>query len=270
MGQFKTLGELKGFSSVDITSKSFDEIQSFNDECRKNGNFNLNFPLQEGVFILNVARENMGMPHMLEELINDVKYYIYFKIDLAEDELKVLMEAYMYDTKRFEFMQINASNVKYTMGKGLKIQPLKYTNESKDKYSQLMLTYFRREDCGKMLFQTLLESLIYVGLIQANRKVIYKKTNGISYQKSSTTATKKKTNPYEKVEVLNEDKVMYVLNGKKEAIKSFRSYTRHTESWQVMGHPRHYRKDGEVVKTIWIEPYVKGEGKAKPKSYKIK
>lgn len=50
MNQFKTLGELKGYSSIDITSKSFDEIMAFNDKCRKEGNGQLSFPITRRSF----------------------------------------------------------------------------------------------------------------------------------------------------------------------------------------------------------------------------
>jgi hypothetical protein len=50
-------------------------------------------------------------------------------------------------------------------------------------------------------------------------------------------------------------------------------YQRHTESWNVRRHPRHYRNpDGTIRKTIWIEPQVRGKGrevKDTTKNYKI-
>lgn len=212
----------------------------------------------------------MGMPRMIEEMMKDVKYYIYFKLNLEEkDKLEVLMEVYMYDTKKFELMQLNASNVTFSEEKGFNIQTLKYDNENKDTYNKMMLAHFSKNDGSKMLFQTLLESLIYVGLIQSNRKVVYKESKGLKYGSSNNT-NKPKTSVHEKVEVLNDDKVMYILKGKKTELKTFRTYTRSAESWMVLGHPRHYRKNGEVVKTIWIDPYVKGKGKTTPKKYKIK
>jgi hypothetical protein len=47
-----------------------------------------------------------------------------------------------------------------------------------------------------------------------------------------------------------------------------RQIERHTESWPVRGHPRTYKKTG---KTIWIEPYTKGDKNAPrdPKTYKV-
>lgn len=42
-----------------------------------------------------------------------------------------------------------------------------------------------------------------------------------------------------------------------------RTFERHTESWTVSGHPRHY-KNGKV---IFIKPYVKGQGDKTPKTY---
>ncbi len=40
---------------------------------------------------------------------------------------------------------------------------------------------------------------------------------------------------------------------------------KHTESWGVRGHPRHY-KNG---KKIWVHPYTKDTGAKKPKTYKL-
>lgn len=38
----------------------------------------------------------MGMPRIVEEMMKDVKYYIYFKLNLEEkDKLGVLMETYI-------------------------------------------------------------------------------------------------------------------------------------------------------------------------------
>lgn len=44
---------------------------------------------------------------------------------------------------------------------------------------------------------------------------------------------------------------------------SNRQFERHTDSWVVSGHPRHY-KSGKV---IYIQPYVKGKGERDPKTY---
>jgi hypothetical protein len=57
--------------------------------------------------------------------------------------------------------------------------------------------------------------------------------------------------------------VQYSFDYSNEGAK--RAYQRHTESWKVRGHWRHY-KNG---KSVWIEPYTKGKGEIEPKTYKF-
>lgn len=51
--------------------------------------------------------------------------------------------------------------------------------------------------------------------------------------------------------------------------KEKREIIRKTESWSVKGHHRKYKKNGIVIKEIWVKPYIKGEGTKKAKVYKF-
>lgn len=61
-------------------------------------------------------------------------------------------------------------------------------------------------------------------------------------------------------------RVKYIIENPQDAPTKKRTMNRHTESWDVCGHPRHY-KNGKV---IWVKPYVKGKGAKTPKTYKLK
>lgn len=58
-----------------------------------------------------------------------------------------------------------------------------------------------------------------------------------------------------------------VLSSNEKLTRRLRSKTRQrlTETWCVRGHCRHYK----TGKTVYIKPYMKGNGKTIPKEYKL-
>lgn len=65
----------------------------------------------------------------------------------------------MYDIKKFDLIQLNASNVTFSEGKGLDIQTLKYDNENKDTYNKMMLEHFCKKMVRKCYFKHCLNHL---------------------------------------------------------------------------------------------------------------
>jgi hypothetical protein len=97
-----------------------------------------------------------------------------------------------------------------------------------------------------------------------DKETIYKEAGGLKYKIDPTK--RKVSSKTKKVQVINNDKIVYVFTGTNDNIKSFVSYIRHTDSWGVLGHPRHYAS-GLV---IWINSFVKGKGKKTAGRYKVK
>lgn len=65
------------------------------------------------------------------------------------------------------------------------------------------------------------------------------------------------------VAILNNDRIVYTINVSNKVFKNIKNYHRHTLSWKVLEHCRHY-KSGKVA---WIKPFTKGTGKIKLKTY---
>ncbi len=81
---------------------------------------------------------------------------------------------------------------------------------------------------------------------------------------TSTVTAKTKKKPQKPAK----DGVTYILRSDKNGNRHIGvrgRFVRHAKSWGVRGHYRHY-KSGKVV---WVEQYVKGDGKKKDKSYKV-
>ena len=270
---FKTLGELKGFTSIDLTSKTRKDILDYVDEYKEtHGDIEeLGLPIKEGVLISKVENITNGIENkVIANGLNNTFQYQYFKIEEVGEELSVLLEVYMHN-KDFlgSSVFIGQSAYSFKIGdkdirKTLKTLDYGYKDNSIDNQLAKSVKHkFDKDDNLKLSdCSYLIMALLYVSLVQKDREVVYRKAKGMTF-KSSTKKTK--ATKTEKVEVLNKDKVMYIINGSESNIKSFRGYTRKTDSWNVIGHWRHYKSG--LVK--WIEGYKKGNGKAKPKHYKV-
>lgn len=260
---YKSIQELRGFTSVDISSKTIKEIEETLDEYKKSNNeYDIGIPLKEGV-IINRGIDSNDTPSMLKEDVENTKIAYYFKINEKEEGMYLLWEEYMYNPKGGYSIGTGAYEV--LIGDKLgDIRKLDYI----DKENPPIFNLIRNKiniDSAKSGLAFLISSLLYIGVVQSSRKVVYRQSKGMSFNSKSNTNNKKKTNTI-KIEVLNGDKVMYTMDGNEGVIKGFKTYTRKTESWLVLGHWRKYKNGNKK----WINSYIKGEGKQKPKHYKVK
>jgi hypothetical protein len=142
-GKFKTLAELRGYSTIDITSKSLREIQDYVDLKKDLLGESLNFPIKEGVLILREDMlDNMDLPSFISPDI--CKNYIYFKIDEDGDFPKFHIEASMSIDTNGTTVGICAANIdisKYSP----KVIPLVYTEDTKNPILGTMLDEYRKK-----------------------------------------------------------------------------------------------------------------------------
>lgn len=259
---YKSMQELRGFTSIDISSKTTKEIETTLDEYKQldsNPDDDLGLPIKEGV-IISRCLELDDMPSIFKQEADNTKITYYFKISEKDGKLLVLWEEYALNFKDGSAIGLGAYEVLIgdTLGD---IKTLDY----EDKYNPPIFDIVRRKitsENKKSSLAFLMSSLMYISIVQSNRNVVYRQSKGVSFN-SNSKASKTKTT---KVEVLNGDKVMYIMNGNESIIKGFRNYTRKTESWSVIGHWRKYKNGTKK----WINSYVKGIGKPEPKHYKVK
>ena len=89
---FKTLGELKGFTSIDLTSKTRKDILDYVDEYKEtHGDIEeLGLPIKEGVLISKVENITNGIENkVIANGLNNTIQYQYFKIEEVGEELSV-------------------------------------------------------------------------------------------------------------------------------------------------------------------------------------
>jgi hypothetical protein len=130
------------------------------------------------------------------------------------------------------------------------------------------LDYIQEEKAGSsnMMIGFLLRNVVIEIIEYMN------KPNEIKYKEKKIVKEKpknKSNSKSNKNKVVRIKKTIYKIKGKK---NSRSNYQRHTDSWHVRGHYRHYRNDeGEIVKKVWIPGYFKGnKEKSLNKKYKIK
>lgn len=109
------------------------------------------------------------------------------------------------------------------------------------------------------------EAMAYLNWKILDKEVAYKQDT--PSKKSSSTSLNSSVTEKKKVKVISGEKIIYeVTSSNKDILKTLRNYTRHTESWSVLGHYRQYKSG----KKIWINPHVKGTGKKEITKYIIK
>lgn len=101
----------------------------------------------------------------------------------------------------------------------------------------------------------------------ASRQVVKKITDENQNVKESENDARKnhRIYKYQSRPIVLNGKVNISVRTEPDQDHESRAFTRHTESWIVRGHWRHY-KSGKV---IFIKAYTKGTGKAAQKQYKI-
>lgn len=266
---FKTLEELKSFTSIDLSSKSSQEIVEYvNNYKENNEDLGIEFPIKEGFLIRKVSNDDDDIK---DDIFQNLLEHYYFKIEKNDDSIVFHIETYYDVTMMGEKVFVGESATKFIIGENTDISnnsiiPLDYIDRSEGKFNAVLQAFRNNKIDKKTRMNNIgyvITGLLYINCIRKNRDTIYKKTKGMRFKSSNN---KSKTAQTEKVEILNNDKVMYVINGEKKKIDSFRTYERKTDSWNVMGHFRHYKSG--LIK--WIEGYKKGIGKSKAKHYKVK
>lgn len=264
---FKEYSEIRAYTSIDLTSKSANEIMEYVESKRNDEIYSdMGFPIREGVLISRVQFDEKI------QLFDNALLYYYFKIENIEDKIRILIETYGQSEILGDkvFIGEGAFQVELSSNESFdetKVQPLLYSDRKPSKNYFLIIDKLRRKKAtteGAYLNELafVLNALLYINIVREERDVIYRKAKGITFKSQTKTTKPTKT---QKVEVLNGDKVMYVISGKEDAIKGFRVYNRKTDSWNVIGHWRHYKSGLKK----WIEGYKKGKGIAKARHYKI-
>lgn len=250
---FKTLAELKGYSILNFTNRDLKEItdtvKENKDKKDKPGTI-----LNEGVLRLKsgIIADN----DYIKKLLDNIDLYIYFNIKERGKTLKFNIEIYYHDTENFKFFCFNAFNLFVDDDGNYRIENLKNKEHNNN-------NIFNSKN-EELYFSILLDCLLYASIVQSERNVIYKKINGMKFKSSNNNKNNK--NDFIKVQVINDNKILYVMEGKEKDIKHIKKYNRYIESWGVIGHFRTLRSG----KKIWIKPYQKGTGKTNAKEYKLK
>lgn len=267
---FKEYSEIRAYTSIDLTSKSANEIMEYVESKRNDESYSeIGFPIREGVLISRIQFDEKI------KLFDNALLYYYFKIEYIEDKISILIETYGQSEILGDKVFIGESAFQVELNSNesfdeTKVQPLLYSDRKPSKNHFLTINKLRMKKAtteGAYLndLAFVLNALLYINIVREERDVIYRKAKGITFKSQTKTTKPVKPTKTQKVEVLNGDKVMYVISGKEDVIKGFRVYNRKTDSWNVIGHWRHYKSGLKK----WIEGYKKGKGVAKAKHYKV-
>lgn len=245
---FKTLEELRENTIVDISNQNFDYISNYVMNHRKeHGDTNIQFPFTEGV----IEKKDIQGGLFLAKPQTEVCYWYFKVLKFSNDSFTLLMEMYFQAQDGF-FTGLNSGIL--DIGKnGFNIKSLQ-------EYEKLNPIYEKKLETD---FSLLLDTLLYISIINQEKKTIYKEAEKkISSSSNTPTNTARKKS----IKVLNEDKIMYLVDADKKYIEHLKKRRCITVSFDVMGHYRHY-KNGSV---IWINQYRKGTGKKESNIYTIK
>ena len=230
-----TFREVKALNSITIDIASLNaEINSILPKLSAEDYFKL--PFNEGV---------------LKVLYDDSVLYFYFKY-INEKECLIKLYTYTRDTYDFDY--------NYTMySKFNKLNKLELGfNGNAHKSKEIEFNYKN--------FVGLIE---YVNYYMDQRETVIKKSKSNNKRSSKNidgSSNKAKIN-YEKkkVEVINKNKVIYIMQVDDETFKEHRKYRRRAEQWTVKGFFRHYKSG----KTVWVNSFTKGQGREVKKDYII-
>ena len=104
----------------------------------------------------------------------------------------------------------------------------------------------------------------YMGYMKQNNPIVVKRAV-VKKSSKSTPKKQKSTNNSRKIVSVSKPKKVYDYEeAEREGEK--RSYMRQTESWEVVGHWRHYKKND---KRVFVKGHKKGEGTKKGKDYRV-
>lgn len=195
----------------------------------------LKFPLNEGT---------------LRYSLNDIEYLAHFRNDSGDCVIELWEKKYHQ-----EFIFLLKSLVKFNEN-GYEIIPIKYVNKTipnlkwKDDFLSI-------EVYSKMV----LAQLYYIDEINRNKDIIVRaKRNSDNNFKSVTNTHIYEVTSYT---ICISDKKYVYVNGYNN--HSTRKFKRKADSWNVMGHYRHY-KNGKIV---FIKSFTKGQGIKTNHKYRI-
>lgn len=247
---FNTLETLRKNTIVDISNKSFNYISNYVINHRKeHGDTNIQFPFTEGV----IEKKEIQGGLFLAKPQTEVCYWYFKVLKFSNDSFTLLMEMY-FQSQDGLFTGLNTGIL--DIGKnGFNIKPLEECEKLNSIYEKKLKTDF----------SLLLDTLLYISIINQEKKTIYKEAEK-KISSSSSNRTPINTAKRKSIKVLNEDKIMYLVDGDNKHIEHLKKRRCITVSFDVMGHYRHY-KNGSVV---WINQYRKGTGKKESSIYTIK
>ncbi|MGU8477050.1 hypothetical protein ACV3QH_07230 [Clostridium perfringens] len=227
---YKSFKEIKEIDTISF-KKNLDEINSFFKDKKdffKEDKFDFYFPL-----------ENAVLKFKMEEVI----LYFYFNMN-------GLMELYIYNPNEYFFEPCVALKFENVVNGEFKFKILENSRGYKiDKIDNFINIFIRL--------------ISYINFIKDNKNITIKsnRKKRIKVNNSNKVKYKKRS-----VEFIEDSKVIYIASISEENFNKFKKYTRHTESWNVMGFVRHY-KNG---KTVWVRPHTRGNGNKSKKDYIVK
>lgn len=123
-----------------------------------------------------------------------------------------------------------------------------------------------KEQCKIDMIEALAQ-FYYLDYFIRNRKTRIKSTDNFEKNKNKNMKYDQDNYKELKTRIIFNERIIYELTNLKNNYPLIHNiFNRKTESWDVIGHYRHYKSG----KTIFIKPYIKGKGKKTNKEYKIK
>ncbi|MDU1308925.1 MAG: hypothetical protein E6936_15935 [Clostridium perfringens] len=175
--------------------------------------------------------------------MKEVILYFYFNIN-------GLMELYIYNSDEYFFEPCIALKFENVVNGEFKFKILENSRGYKvDKIANFINIFIRL--------------ISYINFIKDNKNITIKsnKKKRLKANNSNEVKYKKRS-----VEFIENSKVIYIASISEENFNKFKKYTRHTESWNVMGFVRHY-KNGKIV---WVKPHTRGNGNKSKKDYIVR
>ena len=218
--KYKSFREIKELDTISF-KKSLNEINSFfkdKKELLKEENFNFYFPLENGVLKFKIS--------------DAITLYFYFNSN-------GLMELYLYSLNDYLFEPYIS---------------LEFKNAINGEFKFKILENSKKLEINKIdnWINIFIKLITYLNFIKDNRNIIVK-----SSRKKRLKINNSNKEQYRKrsVEFIEDSKIVYMASISEENYSKFKTnYTRHTDSWSVMGFVRHYKSG----KTVFVKPHTRG------------
>lgn len=235
----KSFKEIKSYDTITL-NVSLKEINEYFEDKNEEELALFYIPLKEGV-VKNYTTSANG---------HSLTMYTYFN-NYEEKDNSIAIEHYMYIKDEYKFIPLLALDI-YKFG------------EAKDKH-EFNLMYFNEKEYvtkthalkqSMSLINIFVLQMIYMIYLKEHRNTKYIiPQNNVTLQKKINNSDSKYKSKKKNVQIISDNKVAYSLAISNDNYKQFKKkYTRHTESWQVMGFARHY-KSGKVS---YVKPHIRG------------